>query len=426
MKTPLIALAAALAATAARADIQVAKGDDFQLNAGVVTQALGFGQQVSDPYTNDARMYLFMKEARVRGSGQYQDVKFHLEMGLGGSESINATTGVALDLLDLNVDIPLSFLGSGAYVRVGQFKVPYGREALTYSGYSQFIGRSIDDLGFRIGRDVGVALTVKPGPFTFVGGVFTGGGRDVPPDHYLPERIGIPQLVARFGIGDADDDVYELKNDMHPDRTRAAFFVNGMYTKDSTIGHSSVLNVKLADKSLLLDANWNPYIGKSPLSQGELWQAGADATIRTPITHELAATGEAEVNWAGYDNKYGALHIAGARVQAGVAYKSVELALRYAILVPDAKFATGGMSVTGKPGKAIQEITPTATWYIKGQNLKIVADLPYLINTPVYTEKNIGSYVGVELPDETTVLAKGGTVGRQNVLEGRVMLQAGF
>lgn len=425
MKKIIAIAAAALAATAARADVQVAKGDSFTLNTGVVTQALGFGQNVKDPYTNDARMYLFMKEARVRGSGSYEDVKFHVEMGLGGTEAVNATTGVALELLDLNVDIPLTFLGN-ASLRVGQFKVPYGREALTYSGQSQFIGRSIDDLGFRIGRDVGVALTVKPGPFTFIGGVFTGGGRDVPPDHYLPERIGIPQLVARLGIGDADDDVYELKNELHPDRTRAAFFVNGMYTKDSTIGHSSVLNVKLADKSLLLDSNWNPYIGKSPLAQGEWWQAGADATLRTPISHELAATGEAEVNWAGYDNSYGALHMAGARAQAGVAYKDVELALRYAILVPDAKFSSGGASVTGNPGRPIQEVTPTATWYIKGQNLKIVADLPYLINTPVYTEKNIGSYVGVELPDETTVLAKGGSVARQNVLEGRVMLQAGF
>ena len=39
---------------------------------------------------------------------------------------------------------------------------------------------------------------------------------------------------------------------------------------------------------------------------------------------------------------------------------------------------------------------------------------------------NVGSYLGMELPDQTTVLAKGGTVARQNVVEGRLMLQAAF
>lgn len=72
------------------------------------------------------------------------------------------------------------------------------------------------------------------------------------------------------------------------------------------------------------------------------------------------------------------------------------------------------------------EITPSATYYIKGQNLKIVADLPVLIKTPVITEKNVGSYVGVELPDQAAILAKGATVARQTMVEGRVMLQAQF
>jgi phosphate-selective porin O/P len=331
---------------------------------------------------------------------------------------------VTLGLLDFNVDLPLSFLGKDASIRVGQFKVPYGREALTYSGYSQFMERSIDDLGFRIGRDVGAAVTLKPGPFTLIGGIFTGGGRDVPPDHYLPERLGIPQIVARLGVGNLDEDPYELKNEALTPGTQAAFFVSGMYTKDSTVGHSSVLNVKLVDKSILLNGNWNPYIGRGPFSQGDWWQVGADAAVHSRLSRDWAVTAETEVNWASYSNNYGQIHIGGARAQAGVSYKDVELALRYAVLVPDKNFASGGVAVTGS--KPMQEITPSATWYIKGQNLKLVGDLPILINTPVFTEKNVGSYVGVELPDETTVLAKGGTVGRQNVLEARLMLQAAF
>lgn len=427
MKTHLFVLiltAAALAPRLARADVPIAKSDEAQLNAGAMSQVLGFGQRVDDPYTDHNRLYLFMKEARLRANGHYQDFTFNAELTLGGEEAIAATTGVSLSLLDLSINLPLRFLNASSYVKVGQFKVPYGRERLTYSGNSQFIDRSIQDFGFRVGRDVGVAVTLNPGPFTVIGGVFTGGGRDVPPQHYLPERFGVPQFVVRAGIGDVDDDAYALHNDLYSKTTKAAFFVNGIYTKDSTVGHSSVLNVKLADKSILLNGNWNPYIGKSPLSQGSWWQVGADAALRTPFLGPTSLSAEAEVNWAGYSNDYGVVHAAGGRVQAGVSYQPIEIAVRYAVLVPDKNFASGPTQVTGSD--AMQEITPSATWYIHGQNLKLVGDVPFLISTPVFTEKNVGSYLGLELPDQASVLAKTGTVNRQTVVEARLMLQAAF
>jgi hypothetical protein len=401
--------------------VPVIKNDEAALNLGGMTQALGLGQQLSDPYRNDARMFLFLKTARVRANGNYQDFSFNAEATLGGEEAVVGTTGVSLSLLDLSVNLPLRFWNK-SYVKVGQFLVPYGRESLTYEGNSQFIERSTENLGFRIGRDVGATLNLFPGKLTIIAGVFTGGGRDAP-QRYLPENIGIPEIVARIGIGDTDDDAYALKNDLDPKTTKASFFVNGLYTKDSLVGHSTVLNIKFIDKSILLNPNWNPYIGKTPFSQGQWWQVGADAALRTPFVAATSLSAEAEVNWAGYSNDYGALHTAGGRVQAGVAYKAFEVALRYAILFPDANFSSGGASITGK--KPMQEITPTATWYIKDQQLKVVADLPVLINTPVFTEKGLGNYVGVEQPDQTTVIAKGG-VARQTVLEGRVMLQAGF
>src|SRR6476661_1691518 len=109
MKTRILTAVAALslAAGAARADVEVAKGDDFHLNAGVVAQALGFGQKLSDPYTQDARMYLFMKQARLRANGDYDGIRFNGELALGGEDTVIATTGVTLGLLDLSVAIPL-------------------------------------------------------------------------------------------------------------------------------------------------------------------------------------------------------------------------------------------------------------------------------------------------------------------------------
>src|SRR5258708_5642944 len=196
MKTRLIIaiLSAALLPQLARADVPVLKTDEAQLNLGGRAQALGLGQQLDDPYRNNARVFLFLKEARVRANGNYQDFTFNAEATLGGEEAVVGTTGVSLSLLDLSVNLPLRFWNK-SYVKVGQFKVPYGRERLTYSGEAQFIDRSIQDLGFRVGRDVGISVNLFPGPLTIIAGVFTGGGRAAPPRD-RPEVPGVPLLVA--------------------------------------------------------------------------------------------------------------------------------------------------------------------------------------------------------------------------------------
>lgn len=422
----LLLTLALLAPTLARADIPVLQSKDAEVSVGGMTQMIGFGQQVDDPYTNNSRAYLFMKEARFLAHGRYQDLRMNLEMALGGENAIAAQTGVSLSLLELNVDVPLSFLGESSYLRVGQFKVPYGRERLTYSGQSQFLERSITDQAFRIGWDVGAALVLRNGKLAVIGGLFTGGGRDVPPQHYLPERLGIPQVVVRAGYGDVDDDLFALKNELHPGALKTAVFGNAMYTKDSTVGHSSVLNVKLAEKSWMLNANWNPYIGAAPLSRGDWWQVGGDAAVRAPLGEITSFSGEAEVDWAGFSNDYGVLHSAGARAQGGLAVKNFELALRYAVIFPDKKFASAGHPLASN-GDPIHEITPSAAWYISGQNLKLVADLPILVQVPVFTEKNVGSYVSTELPDQAAILkTAANSVGRQNVVEARLMFQAAF
>lgn len=92
--------------------------------------------------------------------------------------------------------------------------------------------------------------------------------------------------------------------------------MNALYTKDSLIGHSTVLNVKLADKSLLLDGDWNPYIGRAPLQQGTWWQAGADAAGRMPC-RAVDLSGEAAFDFGQYSNTYGSVQMWGVRAQGG-------------------------------------------------------------------------------------------------------------
>ena len=368
-----VGLSAALGPSAF-ADVTVVKTDSAELDLGGMVQMLGFAQHLNDPYKNDDRLYLFMNRARLRMSGRYDDISFHTEMGLGGEDAVVATTGVSLSLLDFVFDIPLVHSRT-TYVKVGQFKVPYGREQLTYEANLQFADRSIDNLGFVVGRDVGVALVSRPGLLTLIGGVFTGGGRDVPPNHYLPETLGIPLFVARAGLGNVDGDPFALAQDdegIVDHRRRGAIFVNALYTKDTLIGHSTVLNVKLADKSLLVDGDWNPYIGRAPFSQGTWWQAGADAAGRMPV-RAVDLAGEAEFDFGRYSNGYGSVQMWGVRAQGGVIIRTFELAVRYACLGPDSHFSY--MSVPLTSSQPIQEITPARTWFIRWQRLKLWADM---------------------------------------------------
>jgi len=66
------------------------------------------------------------------------------------------------------------------------------------------------------------------------------------------------------------------------DHVKSGVFVNALWTKDTRIGHSTALNVKFTDKSILLNPNWNPYIAKTPMSTGTWWQLGADAAACAP------------------------------------------------------------------------------------------------------------------------------------------------
>ncbi len=65
--------------------------------------------------------------------------------------------------------------------RVGQFKVPFGRDELNSSSALQFVNRSIINDEFGLGRDRGAVLLGGFGPqynFSYSGGVFNGDGRN--------------------------------------------------------------------------------------------------------------------------------------------------------------------------------------------------------------------------------------------------------
>jgi hypothetical protein len=428
------AKAGAVAAPAKEVEAEKASAEEakttgrFDVDVHGRLQWLGVAQSVKDDFRNDERLFLFMKQARVRLEGRYDETTFDVQWAYGGEEAV--TSNVSLSLLDFSFDTPLPL---GTRLRVGQFRVPYGRERMTDAGSLSFADRSIQSLGFGWNRDVGLALHAERGPLTAVGGIFTGGGRDVP-QRYLPETIGSPMFVARVGYNRGmDQDAFQLRaRDDRPRKKAFAIYGNALYLKDSLIGHSTVLNVRASDKSLLINQNWNPFIARTPHKQGEVWQAGGDVAVSTPVGPWMLS-GEAEANYGSFSNEYGSLNIKGGRVEFGASRGPVDLHFRYAVLYPDTRMANTFTPTGGTPQNVpfitsdapFREFTPSITYRYRS-NVTVVADLRFLRDMLLVTENRLGTYVASEQPDQVTIIRPDTGFARGNVIDARLMLQFTF
>ncbi len=84
-------------------------------------------------------------------------------------------------LEDVNINYDLTKGKKAAMLKVGQFKVPFGRQELTSSGSQQFVDRAAVSNTFARGRDIGMQLWGTPagGKLDWRVGVFNGNGRTV-------------------------------------------------------------------------------------------------------------------------------------------------------------------------------------------------------------------------------------------------------
>jgi hypothetical protein len=400
--------------------------EKFDLTMGGRAQLIGYAENVADPIRDNNRLFLFLKQARLNLHGRVLDYKYNTEWAFA-AEDINGSN-TSLTLLDFAFDIP--FPGAqDIWIKAGQFKIPYSRERIAYSGNLQFADRSLQNIAFNMGRDVGVAILGQREKWAGTFGIFTGGGRDVP-QRFLPETLGFPLVVARVGWNDGvDKDIYTVvQNDLNIQSKQKAAFLNALYMKDTLIGHNTVFGVKTAEKSILLNSNWNPYIAATPLVRGDLFQAGGDWVMRIPLSEKKSWTSELEANYGEFTNRYGAIHLIGGRAQTAILINKMEFGLRYSALIPDDAFKKSGVNITRK--KVMNEIVPAVTYYVHGHDLKLILDAPVLLNVPVAIEKGptpIGAYVLTEQPDQTTnAVPPNGELQHQTVTQVRLMLQVAF
>lgn len=457
---------------------KVMDNDKGQVSLYGRTQEMGVGEFVPDPYADNFRMYLFNNETRFGVKGRYEDMlKWDLQLSFGG-ESINGSN-TDMSLLDAVADIPVRPLGDNTILKIGQFKVPYSRESLTDTGYMNFTNRSVANFAAFQGRDYGLAVMGSMGKLTGTIGTFTGGGRNVP-QRYLPEVLGIPEVVARVGYNDgADIDIYHVQGIKRPGdlkRDEKAFYVNGLFMEDTRIGHSSALGVRTIDANYLTDSNFNPYIkwGDNTATatgglcsaitcmRGYMYFVGTDGVIRHRIDDSHSVDLEYQGDWGGYWNRFGVMHIASARGQATYSVDQFDIGLRYGILSMDDKagFLTSGGSaapnsqygkqiggtIAGKTvtsyfnanmGQPIHEVTPSITWHIRNKDyMKIVASLPIFLDAPLWIDRVDGVYNFTDPTpsgantlgtDQDSVLTTAGNSTRRAIVpEGRMMFQFMF
>lgn len=402
--------------------VEIIKTENSNFNLGGRFQLYGVGQRVNDPVKPNERAFLFLKQARIMTYGEFEEYKYYAEWAMGGEEAVKNLNS-SMSLLDFRADIPVM---NSVYLRAGQFKAPFGRESLTDDGSQNFTERSINNLSAMLGRDVGMAVVLEQKGYMGTFGIFTGGGRDNP-ERYLPEELGVPLIAARFGYDSEGNDPYNYKNNQVATKSPDAFaaFLNLAYMEDTRVGHSSVLNVKASDRSLLLNPNWNPYIAQTPYSRSHVLQGSIDVQ-KTFTMGSLPSSAELELTHGEFANDFGTLQVNGARVSGVAAYgNDFELGLRYAAVYPTNDFKNGGRQITGSD--PFQEITASINYFHRRFS-RFTFEAVFHLNTPVIIEPGVGSYVLVEQPDQASLVKAptNGYVERQFVPAGKFMYQLTF
>ncbi len=405
---------------------EILKGEEA-LNLNGQLQLHGAFENVDDPYKTDGRVFLFLRQARLSVNGVHNNSKYEVEWMLGGEEVPENNS--VMSLLDAYVDTPLL---ENVQVKIGQFKVPYGRERLMDSGSSFNVNRSVGNSFFNIGRDVGAALHTQDGSFSGALGVFTGGGINIP-ERYLPEDIGVPMFVARAGFNHGlDTDVFTPVNaDTARENSGFAAYLNAMYNEDSRVGHSTPLNVKYYDKSLMLNSDWNPYV-KARGAKSDFYQIGGDIAWKGPLTGKADLLLTAEVNFSSFDNSAGSIETVGGLVAANVILDDWTFGLRYAIVEPDSEMAyTATNAETGKKtlypitDTSIQEATASIVYTFPDTGFKVIAELSYQMDVPVAKEKGNGVYNLIRQPEQVSYATSDGLELQDNLIA-NLILQYNF
>jgi len=385
-----------------QAGIEIVKKKDLGLELFGTGQFLGLGEIVKDNVRKNHRVYFFMTQARLGFSGNLEDYKFYTELELGGENTPASET--SLTLLETRFDVPT---WTHTYLRLGQFKTPYGAEFLTPDNERLFTENSIANRGANWGREIGLELIYKTDCINWAAGVFAGAGMGSPvlPPRALPQNFGSPLMVVRVGMDNtgADAVTHKQAKVFKIEKTEKALYLQGAYQIDTIMGHSSAMDIKsgqadvVYQQNLLLNPAWNPYINIK--EKARLYSVGLNGVLKT-LRDEIVYSGEFEADVSGFHNSLGTLTMYTARIQGSAAKKPWEAAMRLATLIPDKNMGPIQNPGLIKPAP-FYEVTPALSYYLKDWS-KLILECQLLVNVPVAHEPEIGAYVLSDMPSLTT------------------------
>jgi phosphate-selective porin OprO and OprP len=225
--TILIPLAAVLCAASSPAgenipSLQGGYQDGFYLKTPDDRFLLKVGSRINFGYTygwvsplpDFSSFDLFHAKIYAGGNAFGQTVQFYIQAGA-------ATTTRSASFAPTPESDDGSFTLEDYYVRLvrgdfslklGQFKVPFIRQAMTYSGNLNLVDRSIATRSFLLGRDRGVTFNWDRRTFSTSMGVFNGGGDSILGSGLQPLAFGMTgQNVSNDTAGGGKGHLYSVR-----------------------------------------------------------------------------------------------------------------------------------------------------------------------------------------------------------------------
>lgn len=310
----------------------------------------------------------------VEGFAYDPRLEYQVQMELAGSSMSLKRAYFNYRLRDADVQL-----------RAGKFKVPFGRQQLTSSFQQQAIDRSLVSDEFAKGDDDGIMLWGLPagGRLEYYLGVFNGEG-----NNRNSQQDAADQWAARLAWSPLGRMSYTGPALDAPARPLVSFGANAnlnggwLYDVNGTAGMQSPMETCTAAGCTRDDGD-----------DARILTVGADAALRY---RALSWTGEYfrrtvdprkdglnEQVWRGWYTQLGVM-VLPARLETGV---------RYGRLDPS----------DAREMDRVREVTPFASYYLRGNDLKVQADYTFL---------------GTETPDART----GGT-GAARLDDGRLRIQ---
>ena len=272
---------------------------------------------------------------------------------------------VQLELAGQSVSLKRAFVnwrlhGADAQVRAGKFKVPFGRQQLTSSAQQQAVDRSLASDEFARGDDDGVMLWGLPagGRLEWYAGVFNGEG-----NNRNSQQDAFDQYAARVVVSPLGAVPYTGPALDRPRRLAVSLGLNAnlnggwLYDVNGVSGVQSPTRTCTAS-GCTEDHGDDARVTSVGVDAALRWRGVSASAERFRRTVDPRQAGLARREARGWYAQAGAFAIP-ARLEAG---------LRVGGLDPDA----------AREMDRVREVTPFATWYVHGHDLKLQADYTFL------------------------------------------------